>query len=270
MGVTKKKCVIVNSVPKAGTHLAYEVLKKMGLRDSSLFLNYDDKGIGVYDYQYAPTHLLHREKVRYWHPMPFPECLRMVRQRADFAIGHIPPFAEAKEHLFPGYKVVFLVRDLRDCLISHMRYMIAADDITKEAHPWCTLEDKKERFKQYLIHYAEEVGPLVYMKLIASWEYDIHDPWPGMELFKLRFEDIVAQDAAVSGGVLRSLAEFLNIDLLEDADALLKSAFGAETLTKSGQRTQRDQYWSPFAEQWFNDRITDAQGNNVNQLLGYS
>jgi hypothetical protein len=200
--------------------------------------------------------------------MPFNEILALIKA-GEFAEGRIPPLPEVKQHLNNDYKIIFLVRDLRDCLISHMRYMISSGEIAESNHPWCTITDDKERFKQYLLNYADEIGPLVQMKLIACWEYDIHNPYHGMDLLKLRFEDLTSSDRTMPCAAIKSLTEFLGMEPPQDIDVMLKQIFSAETFTKSDGLTVRDKYWSSFADQWFNERIYDLQGNNINKLIGY-
>lgn len=264
----EKNRVILVSIPKAGTYLAAQMLARLGLDDSHLHLRYDERGIGIYDFRNAPVKMSMSDQEERFRPMPLAEALAMVRS-GEFVLGHLPPIPEVKQQLYTDFRIVFLVRDLRDCLISHMRYMINVGVITLVDHPWCTIPDEKERFKQYLLKYAEEVGPLVNMKLIACWEYDLHNPYPGMEIFKLRFEDLVSADKVLMRTTIRSLAKFLQMEERHDIDEMIQSVIGAETLTKSGEQTVRERYWTPFAEKWFEERIADAQGNNINKMIGY-
>jgi hypothetical protein len=261
-----KKRVILVSVPKAGTYLISQVLNRMGLKDTHLHVRYDNQAIGVYDFRNAPAKMSMSEQEQRFQAMPLGDVLAKIRV-GEFTRGHLPPIPEVKRHLRNDIKIVFLVRDLRDCLISHMRYMISVGVITAQTHPWCMISDERERFKQYLLNYAEEVGPLVHMKLIACWEYDLRNPYQGLEIFKLRFEDMMSVDQAT---IIKSLAAFLEIAAPQDIAAMLESVLGAETLTKSNEVTVRQRYWSPFAEQWFTERIYDLQGNNVNEMIGYS
>lgn len=263
-----QKRVILVSVPKAGTYLVAQILKHMGLNDSHLHVRYDDQEIGVYDFRDVPVKMSISDQNRRFRAMPLKNSLALI-QNGEFVLGHLPPIPEVKEQLYTDFKIIFLVRDLRDCLISHMRYMISIGAITADDHPWCTIADDREKFKQYLRNYAENVGVLVNMKLIACWEYDLHNPYPGMEIFKLRFEDLVNSNKAITGSVIKSLANFLDIELTQDIETLLKQILAAKTYTKSDGLTKRETYWSPFAEQWFNERIYDLQGNNENELIGY-
>jgi hypothetical protein len=260
--------VMLVSIPKAGTYLASQVLSRMGFSDTHLHLRNDDEAIGVYDFRHVPEKMSMREQERHFQAMPLGDALARI-QGGEFARGHLPPIPEVKQHLCNDIKIVFLVRDLRDCLISHMRYMISVGVITAQTHPWCTITDDRERFRQYLLNYADAVGPLVHMKLIACWEYDIHNPYPGMRIFKLRFEDLVSANRTATDAIIKSLATFLEISAPEDINAMLKSVLGTETLTRSDQMTVRQRYWSPFAEQWFTERIYDLQGNQVNEMMGY-
>jgi len=50
---------------------------------------------------------------------------------------------------------------------------------------------------------------------------------------------------------------------------MIQSVINAETQTKSNAMTVREKYWSPFAEGWFYERVFDAQGNNMNEMIGY-
>ncbi|ARU31490.1 hypothetical protein CAP31_07200 [Sulfuriferula sp. AH1] len=263
-----EKRVILVSVPKAGTYLMSQVLSRIGFTDTHLHVRYDDQAIGIYDFRNAPKKMSMSEQEQRFQTMPLGDSLAKI-QSGKFALGHLPPIPEVKRHLCNDIKIIFLVQDLRDCLISHMRYMISVGVITEQAHPWCKITDERERFKQYLLNYAEKVGPLVHMKLIACWEYDIHNPCQGMEIFKLRFEDLIGANQTMTGMVIKSLAKFLEIEAPQDVKAMLKSVMGAETLTKSDGVTIRQRYWSHFAEQWFTERIHDLQGNNVNEIIGY-
>ena len=264
----KHKTILV-SVPKAGTYLAAQILQQLGLTDSHLHLRHDDQATGVYDFRGAPMKMSMKEQEQRFIPMPLHEALSMVHSN-EFVLGHLPPIPEVKNQLYLDFKIVFLVRDLRDCLISHMRYMISIGGVSAAEHPWCTLQDEQERFKQYLINYADKIGPLVNMKLIACWEYDLRNPYPGMEIHKLHFEDLVSADQSAATAAVDSLSSFLGLAQRDDLDSIIRHVIGAETLTKSGSQTFRDKYWSSFAEEWFTERILDAQGNNVNKLIDYA
>jgi len=260
---------MVISIPKAGTYFTVQLLKAMGVKMSHLHLRYDDQGSGVYDFRNAPEKMSMSEQEACFMPMNLEASLSMVKG-GEFAVGHLPPLPEVKTKLCGAFKLIFQVRNLRDCLISHMRYMIKIGGITVQEHPWCEIADERERFKQYLWHYADKVGPLVHMKLIASWEYDIHDPYPGMELFKLRFEDLVCRDRRVAVSSVNALANFLGLELPSSAESLLDCVLAQDTLTRSDGLTVRERYWSPFAEQWFAERICDIQGSDINKMIGYA
>lgn len=262
------KRTILVSIPKAGTYLAAQILQRLGLTDSHLHVRYDDQATGIYDFRDTPVKMSMSEQEQHFRDQPLRDSLAMIRN-GEFVLGHLPPLPDVKQLLYLDFKIVFLVRDLRDCLISHMRYMISVGAITANESSWSAIPDDRERFKQYLINYADRVGPLVNMKLIACWEYDLRNPYPGMEIFKLHFEELVSPDKAAASKAVHSLAKFLGLQEHLDINAMIQSVTGAETLTKSGKQTVRERYWSPFAEEWFAGRILDAQGNNVNKMIGY-
>jgi hypothetical protein len=270
MSLSKNKRTLVISIPKAGTYLAALLLEHIGLNDSHFHLKCDNSGIGFFDFRNIPLHISGSEKNTCFRPMPLIDSLKMIKNNG-FAVGHLPPIPDVKELIYTDFKIIFLVRDLRDCLISHMRYMIKIGEIAVKEHPWVDIKNDKERFQQYLVNYADQVGPLVNMKLIACWEYDLRNPYPGMEIFKLRFEDLVNQDQYISAEVSRNLGGFLELEenLILDHRKIIESVIGKETRTYSGEKTIIDKYWTPFAEQWFQERIYDEQGNHLNEMLGY-
>jgi len=265
-----KNRVIVVTIPKAGTYLTFELIKRMGLQETFLHIQYDERATGVYDFRTAPHQIKHSEKKNYFAPMLLDEALAKINI-GEFAVGHLPPLPAVKQilRLTNSYKIIFLVRNLRDCLISHMRYMIKTGEINEQNHPWCNISDAQEKFKQYLLRYAATVGPLTHMKLIASWEYDILTPYKGMSLLKIRFEDLTSSDEQAATATIHKLAEFLDITTPPDPVMTLRAALDSPSLTKSDGLTARDKYWSPFAEAWFQDHICDDQGNNLNKMMGY-
>jgi len=210
--MSQKNRVIVVSIPKAGTYLVAQLLQQMGVVNSSLHIRYDDQKIGIYDFRNAPLKMSASEKNQCFLEMPLTEALSMIRI-GEFGVGHLPPVPEVKKQLYPNFKIIFMVRDLRDCLISHMRYMINIGEITEEKHSWITIDNDKEKFRQYLLNYADLVGPLVNMRLMACWEYDLRNPCQGMEILKLRFEDLTGKDKLAARTAVRGLAEFLQLSL---------------------------------------------------------
>lgn len=267
MRTTNNNRVILTSVPKAGTYLGAEILQAMGFTATHLHIRHDANITGVYNFKNKPVTMSHAEELECFSSMPLENSLGMIG-KGEFAVGHIPPLPEVKNMLCKNFKVVFLARNLRDCLISHMRYMIKTEALSVTDHPWIKIPNKQDLFKNYLINYAESVGPLVHMKLISCWEFDIYTPYPNMELFKLRFEDIISSEKEVRRTTLNALASFLEVRSPLPTDKLLNQVLGKQTMTRSDGLTVAQEYWSPYAEKWFTDRIS-TNGVNINKFIGY-
>jgi len=242
-------------------------LQAIGYTNSNLHIRYDDKTTGVYNFKHKPITLSHAEELACFEPMPLEKSLSMIKN-GEFAVGHLPPLTEVKNEICGKFKIILLVRDLRNCLISHMRYMIKTEAISTIDHTWINIPDKRERFKQYLSNYADPVGPLVHMKLISCWEFDIHDPYPGMELLKLRFEDLITKDKKSLKKTLTALENFLGNGFIIPINEYINQVLNKPTLTQSDGLTVLDEFWSAYAERWFMDRIS-TNGVDINKFIGY-
>ena len=57
--------------------------------------------------------------------------------------------------------------------------------------------------------------------------------------------------------------------VLKSGERSIRTALNTQTLTKSEGISSRDEYWSDFADQWFQQHIQDEQGNDMNKMMGY-
>lgn len=256
------------TIPKAGTYFVYEILKGLGLAESYTHVRYDDKFIGLYHFRFVPKEIHRTSPEIVFYKMTFQDVLDRINP-GEFAVGHLPPTPEVKGPLSDSFKIIFLVRDLKHCLVSHMRFMIQSTRIKESEHPWIRISDPKAKFINYLLNYAEPCGPLTQMKQVACWEYVIRNPHPNMEIIKIRHEDLIHSDKSISRQALQSLCDFLQIGRKTDPESILNKALGEKTVTKSeGKSSKYEDYWSPFAEQWFSKNILIGD-ENINKLMGY-
>jgi hypothetical protein len=243
--------VLVCSVPKAGTYLVGELLRRLGVVPTGLHLSAN----GLTDYRFATRDEARREYSRFNHPVPLARALPLVRP-GQYAVGHLECTPAVRAHL-SGFKVVFIYRDLRDAFVSWLRFH---RDTGREDHLnwiWAEHPDPREQ----LVLFLRAMGETFFET--CGWLL----PWySDPAAFPVRFETLHGDDGpAARERACRELAAFLDHPDPAGAPAVLPGLLTAQTLTSSGARTRRDEYWSAAAEELF----LRFGGRELNETLGY-
>jgi hypothetical protein len=160
---------------------------------------------------------------RLCHAVPFERTLPLIRPGLH-AVSHLECTPRTRA-LLADFKVVFVYRDLRDALVSWLRFH---QDTGREAQwnwIWARHADPRER----LVVFLREAGAMFF-------------------------------------SMCRALAAFLDHPNPSQAPGVvLPDLTSTPTLTSSGSRTRRDEYWSLTAEELF----LQLGGGELNAAFGY-
>jgi hypothetical protein len=189
--------------------------------------------------------------------MPLPQATALVL-RGQFAVGHLPP---AIKPLVRDVKILFVYRDLRDAIVSYVRWMQQSGRHLAKDRGWWLLEDNRQKVIGWLREEGDGPGYIDWCASLAGW---LDDP----DIVKISFETIYGDHGARrQQQAVDELYRYL--ELPGDPPAagpLVERVLAAPSLTRSSGRSQREEYWSDEVEAVFRS----LGGHLVNERLGYS
>lgn len=252
---TCKHPVIIVSIPKAGTYLVAEILKSLGLEDAGIHVNPDS----LSDYRFATIKEAREDYLKYTVRLPLEKSVRLVLS-GQFIVGHLP-YEAYIVGMLKDFKVIFVKRDLRDALISQMRFFSLPGRGQHTNHAWKNLEDGPEKLLAFMDLYGAE-----FIRIydgMANWLEDAG-------ACKVSFEDIYSDHGLdIACETIERLTKYLDLNYPEyqfiDYRKILTKVIGTETKTWSGARTRRDTYWNSI----INERFSQLGGMAANEKLGY-
>lgn len=250
--------VFVLTIPKSGTYLHAKLLGNMGVVDCGVHIAVDH----IQDNRFADEKVLRREPWRYLVPVNFEVSAGLI-QNGQFGFGHIPHYPEG-EQIVRDFKKVFTYRELRDIIISLVRYY----DSREQNYA------KPERIKLYNEFKQAPMGNLKFEAWYAMWGKEFADLIRNMfnwkdrsDVFQVKFETLLGDDGKEAQfSLLRELGEFLGLHITDDEiDKALNDSLGAETLTFSGKRSSFAEWWNGDLE----DLFAQYGFKELNRLYGY-
>jgi len=227
--------VFITTIPKAGTYFMASILRELGYRDLMRHVYpdaYHDYGATFYA---TGDRAMPREVV--W-PV---EAFAADAGPGGFAVGHLH-CGERERAALAGCRVIYLVRELREAIVSAMRFEAHTG---RDTDAWTEIEDPAERLLGYMdkhdivLHRARHT---------VDWR------WHADVMFDFRE---LRRPVVIEG-----LARWLGAPC-EDATALLERARGQDTLTRVPPTTEG--FWSDSAER----RFQQQGGAALNAMLGY-
>jgi hypothetical protein len=246
---------MVCSIPKAGTYLVGAVLQRLGTVATGFHFSTD--GDMFMDARFATREEARNEFARLCHGVPLARALPLVRP-GQHAVSHLECTPRTRA-LLAQFRVVFVYRDLRDALVSWLRFHQDTGREHQWNWIWVECADPRER----LVVFLRAAGELFFGMCRALV------PWLGEpSAFPVRFETLHGDDGPdAQARVCRALAAFLDHARPADAPgAVLPGLTTVPTLTSSGSRTRRAEYWSAAAEELF----LRFGGGELNAALGYA
>lgn len=241
--------VVVHSIPKAGTYLLGKMLQLCGWLDTEIHLMAD----GFTDYRGKTVQQKREDYLKLLVTADTAEVAKAINE-GQFVVGHLPCNPKIAQD-FLSFKQLFIYRDLRDCLVSHMRFLEKRNNPSHDI--WRSIPDKKLKFAKYLEYSGHEFFNI--SKPMISWADK-----EGIQ--KICFENLYGDAGKQSQEAeINQILDFLGIQLQGTVNDLIKDTFGANTLTWSGKRSNREEYWSEEAQRLF----VEYGGVLLNQRLGY-
>lgn len=243
---------IINSIPKSGTYFTGALLEQAGLRPTGYHL----RNQHYWDWTRAGSlEDIIRDPFAFRSSIPLAETHTLIG--AGYTYAHLNHTAEAIRYLtdIPALRHLFIVRDLRACLLSSMRFVEKRQQMQSPEMPnvpvspgrFCEFLDAT--CKAFVDGAAKQIG----------WK-----DHPGVGLF--RFEDLVeAPDPVHRAESCRRLLEFCGI-AVADAQGIADRAIATPTRTSSGNLSDWRSVWGPAAQ----EKFSAAGGPALNAALGYA
>lgn len=179
--------VFVLTIPKSGTYLQAKLLENIGIVDCGVHMAVDH----IQDNRFADEKVLSREPWRYLVPVPFTVSAGLIKN-GQFGFGHIPNYPEG-EQVLRDFKKVFTFRELRDIIISLVRYY----DSREQNYV------KPERIKLFNAFKQAPMGNLKFEAWYAMWGKEFADLISNMfswkercDVFQVKFETLMGDEGS--------------------------------------------------------------------------
>jgi hypothetical protein len=244
--------IVVCSMPKAGTYFLAEVLSQMGCVATQLHLSSDS----FTDYRWATRKEAREEYKRFQTSSELSTSLKLLLP-GQFAVGHLGCSPDCRS-LLAEFKKVFLYRDMRDGLVSFLRFHADTQREGPQTRTWSDLPEGPGKMLGFLDH----IGDSYFNMCLPMGDWIDQS-----DVFKLSFEMLYG-DYGVDARreALEALYEYLAISERSiTPDQLVAETMGRPTKTWSGRRTEREIYWNDEVEA----RFRELGGHELNARLGY-
>lgn len=243
--------VVVCSIPKTGTYLVGRLLELLGVVNTGLHV----AQTGMSDYRNRTIDQMRHDYLQMSVALPLRHSLQLVH-RGQFTVGHLE-CDDATRALLAPFKKIFVYRNLRDAVVSLMRFCIDTGRSFGSKDGWRTVAGDCQQMAAFL----DCAGPPFFSMCAVDWQHV-----PGV--FSMSFEQLYGDHGvAAQHAAIRDLHRFLDISIpLADPAEIVRQLIGRPTLTWSGSRSRREQYWSVEVE----ERFRDLGGCELNARLGYS
>ena len=249
-GSLNHSCIII-SVPKSGTYLGAKILEKIGFID--LEIHVSDKYFADYRWMNLPAK--RKQDLNVIKNVDIKHVVKLI-QRGQFCVGHVP-HSPANEHRLNRFIRFFLVRDIRDCVVSYMRFCQMKDISGEEK--WSKIQDDRERFECFLRTSVLAVGFFEMAKNVLGWEKTENT-------LTIRYEEMMSYGE----NTFRRMCTHCGVELSDEKmSKLCREAFLEPNITFSGVHSQRSKfrrYWSTEIDKLFDD----FGGYEINRKLGYT
>jgi Sulfotransferase domain len=244
--------IVVCSIPKAGTYLVAELLTRLGCVATKLHLSSQV----LSDYRSATVREMREEFARFTVPLDVPEVLPLML-RGQFAVGHLHCTNENRSTM-QACKILFVYRDLRDALVSFVRFVGDTGRGGEAAEAWRHKPDGPEKMLLAL----DQLGQTFFDTAMPMLD------WLGAtEVLPVQFESLYGDAGSdAQRQLVEEIHDFLDLAVpLGDVQVLLHDLIGAPTKTWSGKRSTRNVFWNDEVE----ERFRSLGGHDANARLGY-
>lgn len=246
----RPKAVLI-SIPRSGTHLGTELLKRLGLVYGGLHVS---PGLEVDVVQDHRTMKLSPSGSLFWssYRLPVTDIFHLIGN-GQFVQGHVP-FTDDIRRSLTGFKIVVIRRNLRDVSISSMRFIssLLARGIEfpdEYGSDWHSMADGPRKVIRYLETHGGGIKDMA--KVIRPWE-----TLPNSFCFD--FEDLTNPHEGIAVSCIERVATFLRCPISRRrAQTIRKAIVGRPTATWTGKLSHWEDLWDEDVESAFR-KFVDA------------
>lgn len=248
IGNNPHKAAVI-TIPKSGTYFVSELLSHAGLELVKLNVRKNS----FRDFRWKDLNdVTNLEK-----QLPLEILVKMIVPGQVIA-GHIQ-YDDYTKNALLDFKNIFVYRNMRDALVSAMRYAEKWAIIQSDREMLQKMKDNPEKLLSYMKtttckHFVTTSN------YVSGWMKDDFT-------FKISYESLMGDFGLEKRNqTLIKLFQFLDFNLKENQiENILKLTFDSKTLTKTGKRSNVDQYWNNDVENEF----VRLGFNELNSRLGY-
>ena len=248
--IADERCrVSIISIPKAGTYLMGKILSQLGFIDTEIHAY----GEGYFDYRNKTVEQKRDNILDYDTRLALDHTLSFIHE-GQFVVGHFH-YNNDVVQLLNNFAKIFVCRDLRDVVVSHMRWLAGTKRGGKKADEWRDLPEGPEK----MLYWFETHGEFIFneLKKIVGW---INAP----DIFIVNFENLFNENKFAASII--NLCDYLQISFpCSDWEEFRSSCIDVPTQTYSGSRTDRTIYWDKRVQ----DAFDAYGGTDLNRYLGY-
>ncbi len=244
--------VLLNTIPKSGTYMVARLLEELGLANTHIhFVNE-----GYYDFRDEAMEAIVADPDRFYEPAALGPMLDCVLP-GQFAVAHIEYRADLPA--LDDFAHLFCIRDIRDALISQMRFVSRIQTQSEATRSWSGIEDERLRFAEFLRCVGRDF--VNYARGFLPW-------LENARVVVCRFETLSGDHGVdEQRELLGAIAETVGSGPIGDPLQLfLTRVHQQSTRTFSGSRSSRDRYFSPRAE----ELCAECGVGELNAALGYT
>lgn len=243
--------VALITIPKSGTYFLGEILKGIGFLDAGIH----GAIWGFNDHRSGSKSQILNEITERNVRVPIEEYIDLIRP-GEFFLNHLPDELRTRVAT-ASFKRIFLVRNLRDCFVSYMRYVAKLGLLSSRSDGWSDLSSRVTQMERF----AEIDGQRFFelARPLEGWAVE-----PGT--LQIRYEDIMGdngkerRDAAVDA-IIAHVGVPPADTMRPDLDRIREH----DTLTATGARSKASEWWSPRVEAKF----VELGGEALSRSLGY-
>lgn len=235
--------IFINSIPKSGTYFLEKVFTSLGMKSSGLHLSgrttiHDNRGIDNIHFQPSNQYIR----------CDLSLLASLLADTNTITVGHIEYVDVVNKFSDSGIKVISVVRNLRDVLVSLMKFK---EQKVKESSCAESLWKKQvgpNKLEAFLCYYHSLDIQHIKSVTAAIIEYET---------------DVVKYEELVNGNFPLSVVN--NYSQLSEIEEHLKRNLNVSTSTYSGQRSNFSDFWSIDMDKYF----FDSGLYELNAKLGY-
>lgn len=244
--------VIVVSIPKSGTYMVGALLRALNFVETEIHIH---AGGSTYaDFRFVP--LSDQKNV-----VPFIRHLRLKETLCfilpgQYALSHLN-YNDQHDQLTRNDKRIFVYRDIRDNLVSYLKWYFVSDKQTEHRYEWEAEQDERVRFLKFLKYEGPDI--IKQFNKIAEWMNRDN-------VFMFQYEAFVGDHGEERADALvTALIDYLGCIGAYDTTAIRQFVLNEQTRTKSDARSNWQDVWSDDVEAVFRELGFDQ----LNRRLGY-